>query len=148
MTELTSEEAIDLLKMNKKRKDERSYLLPDERGGRLKIELESDDKREEFFLDITRGRIKLEKVTYQNRARQTSILARLDYGGPPHTNPDDKPVGVPHLHVYREGYGDKWAYALPSEHFSGTADRHKLLQEFMRYCNISEPPHFTKGLFS
>jgi hypothetical protein len=34
---------------------------------------------------------------------------RLDLDGPPHRNPDDEEIPWPHLHVYREGYGDKWA---------------------------------------
>ena len=41
----------------------------------------SPDKRESFFLDITRSQIKLTKGTYQNRARSVAILARLDFGG-------------------------------------------------------------------
>jgi hypothetical protein len=35
------------------------------------------------------------------------VLVRLDLGGAPHRNPFDEEIGVPHLHLYREGFGDK-----------------------------------------
>jgi hypothetical protein len=62
-----------------------------------------------FFLDISRGRIDLRKVKLQNRARQVVVLVRLDLGGAPHRNPDDEEIPPPHLHLYREGFGAKWA---------------------------------------
>ena len=69
-------------------------------GGALRIPLHSADRREEFSLDITRGRILLEKNTFQTRARKAVILARLDLAGPPHRNPDGEEIGCPHLHLY------------------------------------------------
>ena len=40
--------------------------------------------REEFNLDITRGRIELKKNTFQLRAQRAIVLARIDIGGAPH----------------------------------------------------------------
>jgi hypothetical protein len=96
-------------------------------------------------LDITRGGISLERRTYQTRARHTAILARLDFG-PPHRNPDDEEIGVPHLHLYREGYGDKWAYPVPAEHFPNIADPWLTLFDFMRFCTVVEPPDIEREL--
>ena len=59
------------------------------------------------MLDVTRGQIKLTKATYQNRARQVIVLMRLDLDGSTHRNPDDQEIPCPHLHVYREGFGDR-----------------------------------------
>jgi hypothetical protein len=67
------------------------------------------------MLDLARGQIKLTKATYQNRARQAIVLMRLDLDGPPHRNPDDQEIPCPHLHFYREGYGDKWAIPPPPD---------------------------------
>ena len=54
------------------------------------------------------------QATYPNRARQTVVLKRLDLDGPTHTNPDGEELPCPHVHVYRDGFGTKWAcYALP-----------------------------------
>lgn len=143
---LLQSEADALLAMEKRRADDTVRPFPD-RGGSLVIPLTSTDRREQFSLDLRRGRIRIEKATYQNRARSVVILARLDLGGPPHRNPDGVEMGSPHLHLYREGFGDKWAYQLPPADFSDPSDAWTTLQEFMRYCHIVEPPKIQRGLF-
>lgn len=115
-------------------------------GGRISLPLLSSDGRESFQLDIWRGRIDLRKGTYQNRARQVVVLVRLDFGGAPHRNPDGREVPSPHLHIYREGYGDKWAFEVPSDQFTEIHDPWQALQDFMRYCNIIVPPKIQKGI--
>src|SRR3982074_2885869 len=105
---LTQEEANKLMEMEKRCVDERDWLFPAP-GASIAIPLPSLDKRENFILDVTRAEIKLTKATYQNRARVAIILMRLDLDGPPHRNPDGEEIGCPHLHIYRAGYGDKWA---------------------------------------
>ncbi len=117
-------------------------------GNSLRISLASEDRREEFMLDITRAKRELTKVTFQNRARQIIRLLRLDIGGSPHRNPDDKNVPCPHLHIYREGYHDKWAYPLPTEVFSNPSNQLQTLQDFMKYCNIVKPLKINKALFT
>jgi hypothetical protein len=144
---LTQAEADALIAMEKHRVNEDRSDFP--MGGQsLALPLQSPDKREHFLLDVSRGRIDLLKVTMQNRARQVVVLVRLDLGGAPHRNPDDKEIRVPHLHVYREGYGDKWAVAVPADRFTATADLWATLNDFMRFCNITQPPHIELGLFT
>ncbi len=142
----TQAEADALLAMEKHRANDDVYAYPPP-GGKIVVPLVSADKREEFLLDLYRGRIDLAKGTYQNRGRQVVILARLDFGGAPHTNPDGEQVGVPHLHLYREGFGDKWAYPLPADLFGDPDDRWKLFEEFMVYCNVTEVPNIPPPLF-
>ena len=144
---LTQAEADALMKMEKHRSDDKQWDYPD-LGGRVAIPLISANQRESFLLDLRRGRINLAKGTYQTRARQILILARLDFGGAPHRNPDGDEVGSPHLHLYREGFGDKWAFPVPSEHFSSPEDPWQMIEDFMRYCNITKPPMIQRGLFS
>ncbi len=117
-------------------------------SGVLSLSLFSPDKRECFLLDIRRRRIDIAKGTYQTRARKAIPLVRLDFGFKPHRNPDDELIPSPHLHRYREGYDLKWAVPLPSELFSTADDLWVLLYEFMKYCNVTEPPNFVKGVFS
>lgn len=117
-------------------------------GGKVTIPLTSVDEREFFLLDVNRGRIDLVKGTYQNRARNVVILARLDFGSKPHRNPDGEEIPSPHLHVYREGYGDTWAYPLDHAEFPDVENATALLGQFMRYCNVTEPPIVRGGLFS
>jgi len=145
--DITQAEADDLIAMEKQHIEDTSFLFP-EPGGRLTIALSSPDKRENFILDITRAQIKLTKATYQNRARQAIILMRLDLDGPPHRNPDDQEIPCPHLHVYREGYGDKWASPAPVARYPDVQDLLSTFDAFMRHCNITKPPVIDKGLFS
>lgn len=107
--EIMQADADALIAMEKQRVDDKQWLFPAE-GGRLAIPLASSDNRENFMLDVTRGRIKFRKASYQSRARQAIVLMRLCLDGAPHRNPDGQELACPHLHIYREGYGDKWAF--------------------------------------
>ena len=145
--DITQAEADALIAMEKHRADEKTRDFPT-LGGCLSIPLVSADKRENFTLDVRRGRIDLLKGTCQNRARQVVVLARLDVGGPPHRNPDGHEVPAPHLHIYREGFGDKWAAPVPKEGFANVADLLQTLRDFMVYCNVTQQPIIDRGLFS
>ncbi len=144
-SDLSQTEADALLAMEKVAGDGKSYNFPLP-GDKFEAPLTSRDGREAFVLTLDRGRIKTAKVKYQTRARSVVVLARLELEGAPHRNPDGQRVDCPHLHVYREGYDDKWAYPLPSEHFTNPADAWTTLQEFLRYCRIVEPPPIERGL--
>ncbi len=76
------------------------------------------------------------------------ILLRLDLDGPPRRNPDGEEIPCPHLHIYREGYGDKWAIPAPSARYINTLDLFSTFEAFMEHCNITDPPRIQKGLFS
>jgi hypothetical protein len=145
--DISQAEADALIAMEKLFVDENDWTFPSE-GERIALELTSPDKRENFTLDITRARIKLTKATYQNRARSAIILMRLDLDGPPHRNPDGHEIPCPHLHIYREGYGDKWAIPAPLDRYSDPADLFSTCEAFMQHCNISGPAKMQKGLFS
>jgi hypothetical protein len=144
---LTQAEANSLIAMEKHRVNEDLSDFP-VGGQSLVLPLQSADRREQFSLDLSRGRIDLLKVKMQNRARQVVVLVRLDLGGAPHRNPDDEEVPAPHIHVYREGYGHKWARPVPHEHFRSPEDVWVTLADFMRFCNITKPPQIERGLFT
>ena len=144
--ELTQTEADRLMAMEKYCSEDRARIFP-QPGERLTIPLISKDRREAFFLDITRVRIKLTKATYQNRARSVIILLRLDLDGAPHRNPDGEDIPCPHLHIYREGYGDKWAIPAPADKFPNAGDLSKSLEDFVQHCNIMNLPRLQNGLF-
>jgi hypothetical protein len=144
-TDLTQDEADALIDMEKRRVSADWHGYP-EPGVHLSIPLESVDGREHFLLDILQGRIKLSKATYQNRGRSVVVLLRLDIDGPPHRNPEGEEVPCPHIHIYKQGYGDKWAYPLPAGKFSDLNDLFVVLQDFMAYCNVTDPPLINRGL--
>ena len=143
---LTQQEADTLFNLNKHYRDGKQLNFPTY-GGILQFTLFSDDNREEFILSIRRSEIKLERNTFQTRARKTIILARLDIEGPPHRNPDDEEIPCPHLHIYREGYDDKWAQSLPNN-FTNPDDTLKTLDEFMDFCFVITKPLILKELFT
>jgi hypothetical protein len=142
---LSQTDADTLLHMEKVPAATDTYPFPDF-GGRIEVPLVSRDKREHFSLDIHRKRIAL-TTGYQTRARKLVVLARLDFAAP-HRNPDGSDVGVPHMHLYREGYSDKWAFEVPAGLLSNPVDAWQVLHDFMRYCGVVEQPNIVRGLFS
>lgn len=144
---LTQADADALIVMEKHRATEDRSRFP--MGGEsLALPLQSPDRREQFLLDLSKSRIDLLKVKMQNRGRQVVVLVRLDLGGAAHRNPDDVEIPAPHLHVYREGYGDKWAIPVPVDRFRDIRDVWVTLEDFLRFCNITQPPHIDRGLFT
>ena len=148
--ELTQGEADELREMEKIRADDSNHIFPGP-GSQISIPLYSRDRAHEFSLDISRGRIDLAKIKYQNRVYQRIPLLRLDLGYKPHRNPDDTIISEPHIHIYQEGYMDKWAYPLSTDTyvkiFTNLDDKWTTLRNFLDFCNIVEPPNIQEGLF-
>jgi len=144
---ITQAEADALIAMEKHRvnEDQSDFQMG---GQSLVLPLQSVDCREQFVLDLSRGRINFSRVKMQTRGRQVVVLVRLDLGSASHRNPDGKEIAVPHLHIYREGFGDKWAFAVPANQFTATDDVWRTLEEFLRFCNITQPPYIQRGLFT
>jgi hypothetical protein len=136
--ELTQEIADELLAM------EKEFVLPDAMnlhpGAKFVRELRSSDGREQFLLDFYQGTVRVSKVTSNHRYARTIILARLDLNGSPHTNPDGQVIHGTHLHLYREGYGDKWAVTLDPTQFTTPSDPVTSLHDFLRFLNVRNPP--------
>jgi hypothetical protein len=157
---LTQSEADSLISLEKKRTTRDIFNFP-QSGEFLTIPIVSLDEREAFLIDINRkGRIRLTKCTYQERYRGMVILVRLDINGSPHPNPEvsnvplsyllhynGQTVQCPHLHLYVEGFMDRWAIAAPPDKFPNTRDLNATLDDFFHYCNIIEPPIIQRGLF-
>jgi len=142
---LLQNEADYLLELEKKFVDNHPIVLGDT-PIKCNHKLISMDGRETFFLDVWRARISLQKYTLQERGRTVVVLLRLDIGGPMHTNPDGETVQCPHLHIYREGYADKWARPLDDYPFSTPNDIVTTFMEFTRLCNIAELPDIQRSL--
>ena len=140
MESITEFEIASYIRMEKHCKEEDDIDFPTD-GKACHIDLVSADNRDEFILDIRSGSIELNRVTYQNRVRKTIQLVRLDINGRSHQNPDGVDMGGTHLHIYREGYADKWAQPVPEHIFNNTQDKLETLNSFMDYCSIITKPH-------
>lgn len=136
--------ADDLLRMEKIPDQKEAIEFPCT-GGKCYCKLKAKVGNEKFLLDIKQKRICL-YYTYQTRAKTSIVLARLDFGHP-HQNPDGKIVPAPHLHVYKEGFGDTIAVELPKKFFPNGDDPQKTFDDFVKYCNIIKLPGVNYALF-
>lgn len=79
------------------------------------------------------------KVSYRIIYDAYNTLVRIDtQDATSHRNPDGKiiiPPYQPHIHIYTEGYKDKFAYPLPSS-FGNADDIIQLFMEFLSYSNV------------
>ena len=150
---LPQQEADTLLQVEKVYEGDpnRDYPNP---GEKLVLESVSVDGADRFHVDVFRGAICLTKATHNLRVRKAIPLLRLDLDGRPHRNPDGQDVGRTHLHVYREGYGDAWAYALPGPvpeplppfELTDYSDLGGALDYFLVYCRITSRPTLNRVL--
>jgi len=109
-------------------------------GADYTYELANPESKEEFLLDVWRGTLRLSKVKLQNRVRKAIVLVRLDVDGAPHTNPDGIRLPGTHIHVFREGYDDKWAQPVDTSKFTALGDTGRTFLQFCAFCNIQAPP--------
>ncbi len=136
---LTQSEADDLIAMVKHfLRAPASIAIPP--GADDSYELAGPGDRERFWLDVWRGTLRLSKLKLQNRARSAIVLVRLDVDGAPHTNPDGRYLSGTHLHLFKEGYDDRWAYAVDPKQFTLLTDPATTFQEFCTFCKIESPP--------
>jgi hypothetical protein len=155
---ITQQDADFFFTMEKIPEEEREYQFPSS-GEKLIIPFLSADKHESFLFDIYRGSINISKATYQNRVRKAYILRRLDINGGAHPNPEveivplpflvpynGKEISTPHLHLYVEEFGEKWA--VPAELYFTIKgkDNYEIMEDFFRYCNVKQMPKIIKTL--
>lgn len=95
--------------------------------------------KETFVLDFYRGSFELSKYTINKRYRQTVILLRYDNGGR-HTNPDGEVFEGPHVHLYREGYDDKYAFPVSQLGIEHNDRIEVVFDKIMHFCNIINLP--------
>ena len=152
---LTQAEADALLHMDKRFRDSSEIVLTRTLPMDFRRELLSLDQRERFFLDVWRSPHIAARLRHQTRARASVILARLDIGGRRHWNPptEENPeggwVGGTHLHVYREGLGDRFAYAEEELHSLGFQKPLALVgtfEHFLRFCSVVRIPKIQQGI--
>ena len=92
-----------------------------------------------FLLDFYRGKIELSKYTFNKRYRHTIILIRYDNAGR-HTNPDGQEFNGPHVHLYREGYNDKFAFSASEIGVNGLDTIESVFGKLLYFCNIKRIP--------
>ncbi len=102
-------------------------------------QLFSPETREEFILDYHKGNIAIEKFVVNHRYRQSIILLRYCHTGR-HTNPDGITLDGPHIHLYREGYADKFAFPAAEMGINISDDIQVIFRKVLQLCNIQITP--------
>lgn len=139
---LLQETADNLIKMEKYIMD--SQIIFPKAADFVKLDVVSSDGKEKFLLDINRkGTLKLTRCTYQKRYMTNIHLVRLDIDTKPHRNPDGTVISPSHIHIYKEGWGIKWAYPLDEFKeitFTNLSNLTHTFLEFCKFCNITKIP--------
>lgn len=154
---LTDTESLELIREEKQFKDD-GFEFP-KQGESQTLEAEGLVSHTEYLMDINRKLCTLSRITYQNRVQKHIILLRLDIDTKPHTNPDGNTISGTHLHVYKEGYLDAWAYELDDPFIQGInpgfnlkdllcQDMERRFEAFSRLCNFTSYPIAVCDLFS
>ena len=85
---------------------------------------------------IKRGKRNINKCSFNVVYNKSIILLRLDIEpGRIHQNPDGQDVPNPHLHIYREGYDDRYAIPAP-ESFVDMGNLAQALYDLLGYSNV------------
>lgn len=112
-------------------------------------DIKSKTTKDMFILGFRRASIEVKKFTYNKRFRSCITLLRYDSMGA-HTNPvgtDEKRFDGPHVHLYREGFEDKWAFPVSSIGVDSSDDISGVLAKIFKYCNIATHPIIVGSLF-
>ena len=142
---LTQQEADYLMELEKRFESDKPIVLG-EMSLRHSHPLVSVDGRERLYLDVWHGILNLKKYKLQERGRLCVILVRVDVGGSPHMNPDHEVIPCPHIHIYKSGFDDKWAYPLQDYPFSHSNDIVAVFEDLMHFCHIIEYPPVQRSL--
>ena len=134
MSDLSQSEFDFLMSLEKEFEDKSTIVLgpaPLQWSRRLKSTTTNDN----FSLDFYRGTFKIQKYTYNHRYNQTLAVFRFDSFGT-HTNPDGEKLTGFHVHLYKEGFGDKFAYPASEFGIDETDSMDIVLQKFLVYCKV------------
>lgn len=140
---ITQDSFAHLMSLDKSFEDMSDISL----DGRWAKEIISNESKDVFILHYTVGRLCLDKFSYNKNYRKSIPLLRF-CSSKRHTNPDGTVFEGAHVHVYREGFGDKVAF--PIEEIGLTdidLSKGTVLESFLDYCNVTRRPRIINQLF-
>ena len=99
-------------------------------------QLRSDrEPYETFYLNITQTAIEFGRYSTVTRFFQIPLIRACVNPDYVHPNPDGTEVKGSHIHIYKEGFLDRFAYPLSERGFTETA-MVPFIRAFLTYCNI------------
>lgn len=140
---LTEEEFKYLLALEKRFEDSEGLSVGSGTWSRDILAVQTKDM---FILDYRRASIEFKKFTFNKRYRNSIILLRYDALGR-HTNPDGQTFEGAHVHIYKEGYNDKFAYPVGAIGLKeDQVNAEDILMQFLKYCNVNDVPNIQSSL--
>lgn len=134
-----TQQEFDYLMQLKKQFQEKNELLLGPAPHKWSRDIISTTSTEIFILDFYRGSIEIKKYTFHKRYKTCIPLVRFDSWGR-HTNPDQQKFVGPHIHIYKEGYDDKFAYSVDVIGINDQNSMEDVLVKFLKYCNVENIP--------
>lgn len=118
-------------------------------GYKFKEELNSNDGKNTYNLYLSYGKINIEKISINTVHKQSNkVIVRLDLGNQRHINPDGTIITSDHIHIYKDGYDEKFAYTLDSNEFKSLfpdrKDRTALLKAYLEFIKVMSIPKITE----
>jgi len=139
---ITQTEFDCLIQMQKRfQKDNVIHL-----GSAWSRDIISIESKDIFILHYNLSSIDIRKFSYHKTYRKTIPLLRFDFKR--HTNPDGKIFKGAHVHIYREGFDDKFAFPVSEIGIDeNNLTKDKVLESFLQYCNVINSPNIIPILF-
>lgn len=109
-------------------------------------QINSLSSKDVFLIDFHRGSIEISNYTINKRYRQSIILLRYDKDGR-HTNPDGEKLEGPHIHLYKEGYNDKFAYPISVIGIEVSDQMETVFMKILYFCNVKNIPSIEIPMF-
>lgn len=135
---LTQEKFNELMSLEKFI-EAKKYLLPGQ-NEKNSVSVSDVNGYEKFILDVNRKGSFENKCTIQTRYinEGTTIIVCLDINGPEHMNPDGRILSRNHIHIYKEGFEDKYAYDLDEFDWDLFQNIFSLILLFADYCRYNK----------
>ncbi len=134
MPNLTQSEAEALMAVRKIFEDT-SPLMIDRPFREERKLISSANSSDTFYLNINETAIEFGKYFVNNRYFSTPLVRLCMDKDAVHENPDGQKIQGCHIHIYREGYGDKFASELRLANITGTTTI-QVIGQFLVFCNI------------
>ncbi len=140
-----------LLNIQERKKYIENYFNFPRQNEFITLNAQGSQTQNNYLIDINKKQATLERVTFQGRHRVNIILLRMDIGTKPHTNPDKTLISGNHIHIYKDGYHDTFAYELNDPVLNElnpafdltkfkTKNHTNLFIAFSEFCNFDQCP--------
>jgi len=136
MADLTQSEADALIRVRKLFLDKTPLIIG---GGNIQRELQSQIRAEErFYLNIRQTAIEFGIFSSVTRFFSQPLVRICIDKDMKHENPNGEIIEGSHIHLYREGFRDRFATPLLKYGFDDSAGIIYCLGKFLEICNIED----------